>query len=870
MKQVTIFVAVFFLLQTAVFTQSKPLTYYLPDISYDATIPTPEQFFGYQIGEWHLSHDRQYAYMRALAEASPRITLTEYGRTYEERPLIYLTITSEANHANLEAIRARHVQLSDPDASASLDLADMPAVLYQGFSIHGNEPSGGNAAPLVAYYLAAGQSPEVQRLLDEVVILFDPCYNPDGFQRFSTWANMHKNQNLTADPQDREYDESWPGGRTNHYWFDINRDWLLLQHPESRGRIETFHQWKPNVLTDHHEMGTNSTFFFMPGEPQRTHPVTPWRNQELTAAIGNFHAEALDAIGSLYYSGEGYDDFYYGKGSTYPDANGCIGILFEQASSRGHLQETDNGPLSFPFTIRNQVATALSTHRALVELRGELLSYQRDFYRQALEEAAGEPRRAIVFGEPHDRARLNAFLEVLRRHQVKVHRLTERVEAGGHTFEPESAYIVPMQQPQYRTVRAIFDTMTVFQDSLFYDVSSWTLPHAFNIAFQPLSAARFAARLVGEEVPGLGMPLAGPTPEAGRYAYLFEWDEYYAPRAAHFLLKNELRAKVAMESFVLDGRRYGPGTVMVPVANQEVEEEELYQLMQIAARATGVTIRGVNTGLSPEGIDLGSRDFEALREPKVLLIVGEGVSSYEAGEAWHLLDQRYGLSVTMIETGNVARADLARYNVIVMVNGSYGPITGRGVEALKEWVQAGGVLVATKGAVRWVTEKGLGYVALKKNEEAKPEGRRPYGKLSEDRGADVIGGAIFEAELDLTHPLAFGYRRERLPVFRNHDLFFERAENPYAAPLVYTAQPLLSGYISDRNLQRLSGTPAAVVTGTGSGKVICLADNPNFRAYWYGTNKLFANALFFGHTISNRAREQQPRRDEQAAKAAGE
>lgn len=845
-------------------SQSKPLTYYLPDIEYDPGIPTPEAYFGYQIGDWHLSHDRQYAYMRELAALSPRITLTEYARTYEQRPLIYLTVTSEENHQNLETIQAQHVQLTDPGVSGELNTAEMPLVIYQGYSIHGNEPSGGNAAALVAYYLAAGQSAEVQQLLDEVVILLDPCYNPDGFQRFSTWANMHKNQNLTGDSQDREYNEVWPRGRTNHYWFDLNRDWLLVQHPESQGRIETFHAWKPNILTDHHEMGTNSTFFFMPGEPQRTNPLTPPLNQELTAEIGKYHAAALDKIGSLYYSEEGYDDFYSGKGSTYPDANGAIGILFEQASSRGHLQETEHGPLTFPFTIRNQVTTALSTFEAGLAMRQKLLDFQRDFYRSGVEEEApASEHKAYVFGEPNDRGRLSAFIEVLRRHQLEVYELSEEISADGREFEPGSAYIVPLEQQQYRMVEVIFDTITTFNDSLFYDVSTWTLPYAFNIPYARVPGNAFSSGLLGTKVEATEIPLVAPTPEAGDYAYLFEWDEYYAPKALQYLLENGIRAKVAMEPFTAKGHRFSPGAIMVAVANQEAAREELHQLMQIAARGSGVRIWNVDSGLTPEGLDLGSRDFEALREPKVLLIVGDGVSSYESGEVWHLLDRRYHARVTMIETDDIGGASLGPYNTIVMVDGGYGNISKSGVHKIKEWVQQGGTLIATKDAIRWVKDNELGYVAIEEQDE-ETEGFRPYGKLSEDRGADVIGGAIFEARLDLTHPLGFGFKRETLPVFRNHTLFFEPGQNPYATPLVYTEEPLLSGYVSDRNLDLLRNSAAAIVTGTGRGKVICLADNPNFRAFWYGTNKLFANALYFGHTISNRAREQKPKNSKPA------
>ena len=356
------------------------LDYYLPeDVTYNTAIPTPEDVLGYVPGTWHVSHDKLVSYMKVLAKASDRIHIEQQGLTYEDRPLLLLTITSPENHNRLEAIRQDHLALTET-ASERLNTNELPVVVYQGFSIHGNEPSGSNAALVAAYYLAAAQGPKINELLKHTVILFDPSLNPDGLQRFAYWANTNKSKHINTDPQDREYDEVWPGGRTNHYWFDMNRDWLPVQLPESRARIATFHKWHPNILTDHHEMGSNSSFFFQPGIPSRTHPLTPALNQELTKNIGNYHAKALDNIGSLYYTEEDYDDFYYGKGSTFPDINGSIGILFEQASSRGHAQETDNGVLTFPFTIRNQFTAALSTLDAAVGMRTELLDYQRDFY----------------------------------------------------------------------------------------------------------------------------------------------------------------------------------------------------------------------------------------------------------------------------------------------------------------------------------------------------------------------------------------------------------------------------------------------------------------------------------------------------------
>ncbi|RMF32689.1 MAG: zinc carboxypeptidase, partial [Bacteroidetes bacterium] len=559
--------------------------------------------------EWHLSHDKLVGYMQALAQASDRVVLQEYARTYEGRPLLVLLITSPENHRNLETIQAEHLALTDPERSPKLDLSTMPAVVYQGFSIHGNEPSGANAAPLVAYHLAAGQSDEVRRLLDEVVILLDPSFNPDGLQRFSTWANMHKSKNLVSDVQSREFDEVWPRGRTNHYWFDLNRDWLPSQHPESQGRLRIFHHWKPNILTDHHEMGSDRTFFFQPGIPSRTNPITPPENQTLTARIGTYHAAALDQIGSLYYSEESYDDFYYGKGSSYPDVNGGIGILFEQASSRGHLRDTDHGPMSFAFTIRNQVRTALSTLQAAREMRTDLLDYQRRFFLTAREAAAKHAVQAYVFSEPEDPARVVRFIELLQRHDIEVYHLGEPWQGPSGSYTPADAYIVPMQQPQFRLIRGIFERQTEFRDSLFYDVSTWTLPLAFDLQHDPVPKSAFRPEMLGEAItnPPALLPRSNLSP--ARYAYLIDWRDYHAPAVLHALLKEELRCKVATQAFTQDGASYPPGTLLLPLQNQPLDPASIHALLGSLAERYAVRVHAVGTGQSDRGVDLGSPTF---------------------------------------------------------------------------------------------------------------------------------------------------------------------------------------------------------------------------------------------------------------------
>jgi len=276
----------FFFFMTLSLKSQSGMEYYLPEGTYDPEIPTPMEVLGYNPGDWHVGHDQLVTYMKALVAASDRIEMRTYARSHENRPLFTLIISDPTNLQRIEKIRADHLQLTDASTSDQVNIENLPAILYQGYTIHGNESSGANAAMVNAYYLAAGQSPTVMHTLKNTVILLDPCYNPDGLNRFASWANSHKSKTLVSDPISRELNEVWPKGRTNHYWFDLNRDWLLLTHPESQGRIKVFHEWRPNVLTDHHEMGTNSTFFFQPGIPSRTNPNTPQLNQDLTEKIG--------------------------------------------------------------------------------------------------------------------------------------------------------------------------------------------------------------------------------------------------------------------------------------------------------------------------------------------------------------------------------------------------------------------------------------------------------------------------------------------------------------------------------------------------------------------------------------------------------
>lgn len=827
-------VLLFFIATSALFSQTQTdLSYYLPqDITYNPSIPTPQSVIGHEVGEWHITHDKLVQFMYALAEASDRITIENRGETFEGRPLLLLTITSPENLQNIDAIQSAHVQATNSNDTTT---ENRPVIVYQGFSIHGNEPSGSNASMLVAYYLAAAQGPKIDELLNNTIILFDPSFNPDGLQRFAYWANTNKNINLNPDPNDREYNEVWPGGRTNHYWFDMNRDWLPVQLPESRARIETFHNWMPNILTDHHEMGTNSSFFFQPGIPSRTHPLTPKLNQELTKGIATYHAKALDKIGSLYYSEESFDDFYYGKGSTFPDINGGIGILFEQASSRGHLQESDNGLLTFPFTIRNQFTAALSTLEAAIGMRRDILEYQHNFFKNARDEASKEGNKAIVFGDEKDAAKTYHLAEILKRHRISFHDIKSDFTENGKNYKKGYSYIVPKNQKNTRLINAMFEKRTTFQDSLFYDISAWTFPLAFNVDYAETTTAK-----AGDVIKTLEH-LKGSATTKSEYAYLFEWHEYYAPKLLNAILTKGLRAKVSMKAFKANGKSYDYGTIMIPAQNQDMTSSEIYTFLNESAADSHMTIDAVSTGLN-DGIDLGSNNFKTLELPKVALLVGDGITSYDAGEIWHLLDTRYNFVTTKLDTKTFNNTDLSRYNTIIMVN-SNAALDDTNTQKLKSWIEAGGTLVAYKNTLRWLNSKNLMKIDFKKT--TKLAKNISFEERGDFRGAQVIGGAIFETQLDRSHPVNFGYKNDKLAMFRNSTLFVEADKNSYNNPIQYSKNPLLSGYISEENLESLSQTVPLKIEKLGSGNIIAFTDNTNFRAFWYGTNKLLMNAIFF-------------------------
>ncbi len=822
------------------FNYSFAQDYFLENFGpYNENIQSPEEFLGYEIGDQHTRHDLILAYFKYLSSVSERANLINYGKSYEGRTLTLLSISSEENLKNLEEIKTEHLKSTIPGSIKTID-ENLPVIINLGYGIHGNEPSGSEAALLTAYTLIASKNKKINRLTTDSVVFIDPTLNPDGRDRHSQWANQYKSINLVADSNDAEHNESWPRGRTNHYWFDLNRDWLLAIHPESRGKLNWLHEWYPNVVLDVHEMGTNSNYFFDPMKSSASvKPLIPQENVDLYPIFAEYYVKYMDSIGSFYYTKESFDETYPGYGSTYSDLQGGLALLFEQASSRGHVQETNYGEMTFGFTIRNQFLNGIATVEAAVDNKILLRDYQKRFFEASLSEFKNEKIKAYEFGDIYDKNRTKAFIDKLQIHKIEV-------------YEKDDKFIVPVNQLQSRMVKNFFETHDKYLDSVFYDASAWSVSNFYNMKHKAVRSIDVNKLTKVKDV-----LVNNPKVSKSNYAYILDWDDYNTPAALNHLHKNGVISYSAYKPFSIkvneddDVKNFNRGTVMVPVSKQKVDSEKLFETLKSTQEKFNLPVFSTETGYSSSGIDLGSNFFRINKKVKVAMLIGDGVSSYEAGEVWHLLDTRVHIPLTKIRLNQFNRTSLDKYTTLVMVSGSYNQISESGIKKIKDWVGKGNTLITIGSASSWAIKKEVVKESLVETKNDTIFSRKRYIDAREYSGRERIGGSILKVDLDLTHPLAFGYRDQSIPVYKNNNVFLNKSKSDYSSVAIYSKNPHIDGYVSKKNMENnLKGAASLIVSDSGSGRVVLFADNPNFRGTWYGTNKLFLNAIFFGANIS--------------------
>jgi len=810
--------------------QALTLEDYLPQgTRYDTSIPTPKSITGIEVGERHYRHDQIVHYLSIIAASSSRARLVDYGMTNEGRRLVLLFISSDKNMENL----------------AELSTKDDILRVWNGFSVHGNEASGANASLLYAYHLIAGHSDKINAILNETLVIIDPTINPDGYDRFVTDVNSNRGIIDNTDENDSAHNEQSPNGRTNHYWFDLNRDWLLLSQVESRARIKQFHQWQPHVLDDHHEMGSDKTFFFQPGVPERTNPLIPTENIELTNQIGEFHAKTLSEKGMSFYTKESYDDFYPGKGSTYPDLHGSVGILFEQASARGGNLQTKEGLRSLKEGIDNQFRTAISTLTGAYALKSKLINYKKTFFKKAIDTAAKQNFKGYLLDFKHELVKAQKMADYLAIHNIKASMLNKSMTIDKHDYEADTSMFININQAQYTLIKSLFSTQKSFKDNTFYDVSAWNIGMAWGIPYTKIKTE--------PSIKDIEWKSPQNTYAINAIAYAFNWHDGNAPAALNYLQQRDILTKVTNKSFTINtnGKNitFKPGSIIIPVTkeNKGAVDKALSNITEFFQTAS----YALTSGLNKDGVDLGSPSIKTLNKPKVLMVIGEGINAYQAGSIWHMFDTQIGMPLTKVSKQKLPKINLHDYTHIIFPSGQYKSLSSELTQKLNTWVKQGGNLISIQNAAIWAEKN----IQKKKTQDAEDKDKitqsKSYASFDDDNAKNTIGGAIITAQADLSHPLSYGMQQQKQYPLIKGDSQLSASENPYSTPLKATTEALAAGYISEGKLKEVNNSPLIIAEKIGQGSLIKFNFNPSFRGFWLGTQKWLINAIYFSSLIKS-------------------
>ncbi len=828
-----------------------------PDLEYESGITSPAEFLGYELGQEYTFHHKVMNYFKQLDEESDKLTFHKYATTYEGRDLYYAVISSEANQANIESIQDANLELATNPENTGIE--EKPVVVWLSYNVHGNEPSSSEAAMQTAYRLVAGADDETQNWLENAVVIIDPMINPDGRDRYVYWYKSSRANILNTNANDLEHDEIWPGGRTNHYWFDLNRDWVWLVHPESQGRIAAFQQWMPQVHMDFHEQGFNNNYFAMPG-------TTP-RNLELPAeydkwadAFGRGLIEEFDEAGVNYATREAFDFFYPGYGSSYPSVMGGIGMLAEQGghSRGGRAVETDDG---YILTLRQRVfdhyTNGVSIVKTSVENKQGLLSYFKNSVSQSAQK--GNTKAYILPNNENDYT--YQVINLLMKHGVKVERATENfTQRDSYNYWDGSSsnkrfnagdFIIKTDQPKHLFINTLFRKQMEIEDSVMYDMATWSVPLAYNLdAAWTTRKVDASSEMITDEVEYS----SGLENAEAQYAYVIDWEQRHAPKALAKLWDMGYNVRSARRSFNNGEKTYSEGSLIILLGrNYEKRQQIAADMMKIAEEAS-VVVKGFDTGRMTKGMDLASGDSQPVEEPRVALMIDSPFSSYTAGQLWFLFDQWTEFGIDRIRSGSFSSSDLDEYDVILMP-GAWGGLGGvwsdNEIENVKDWVRRGGVLIGTEGSGSWLTKNRSGFTNIELFEEEDedstqidPKAYTKYANREDVFGLERIPGSAFKGRLDNTNPLAFGMPERIYSLKFGDDGMVPSTSYQTVGYYVKDGDEVLaSGYASDENKEKAAGMAFAAVENMGSGKVVLLLDNTQYRMFWIGPSRMVQNAV---------------------------
>lgn len=817
------------------------------------SLQTPEQFLGYPLGSQFTTHAQILDYVRYLAAQAPtRCKFQPYGTTYEGRPLVVAIISSEANMSRLEDIRTDNLKRTG--LLAGQPSGTQPAIAWLSYNVHGNESVSSESVMQVMYDLLNTGNQQTQSWLANTVVILDPCENPDGRERYVQWYKQTMAHTPNASPYAWEHYEPWPGGRPNHYLFDLNRDWAWQTQIETKSRIALYNQWMPHLHADFHEMGVDAPYYFSPAAKPYHQDITPWQRQ-FQNIIGEHNRKYFDTNNWLYFTRENYDLFYPSYGDTWPTFNGAIGMTYEQGGSgrAGVAIAREQGDtLTLSQRIAHHHAASLATLESIATRSEQVIKEFAKYYDDSRNKPIGEYNTYLIKTRANPE-KLKDFTSFLDNQGITYSFASKGASTKGFNYasgKTESAAVenndilISAFQSKSSLLKVLFDTNPALEDSLTYDITSWALPYVFG-----LDAYAIRDRLA----PGQAKPsavAAKATPAITKpYAYLASWQNLSDLKFLSALLQQKIKVRFSEIPFEINGQRFQPGTLIITRTGNEVLQNKFDQTVLEQASKHGITLMPVSTGFVNTGSDFGSRNVRYIKTPKVAVLAGEGISAYSFGEVWHYFEQQIGYPVTVLKTSYLANVPMHEFDVLILPSGSYGNIyNDRAFTSLKDWVRGGGKLIALESATSFLA--GKPDIALKKKTPAaKAETvKNPYDTLQtyanrerESINEEVLG-SVHKVSLDPSHPLAFGYSGTHYVLLREAP-GYEFLKTGWNVGIL-KKDGYVSGFVGRKAKGNLQDALILGVQELGKGQIIYMADSPLFRGFWHSGKLLFGNAVF--------------------------
>lgn len=815
------------------------------------SLQSPEQFLGYKLGTHFTPYYKIANYVKSVAQAKPDMVKVEkYGETYEGRELLLLYVASPDELKNIEAIRLNNLALTGLQKNASITTGS-PAVVWLSYNVHGNEPSSSEAAMLTLYALVDPANTQTKEWLKNTVVIIDPCINPDGRDRYVDWFNAVSGKNINADPQSREHNEPWPGGRTNHYNFDLNRDWAWQTQIETRQRMAKYNQWMPQIHVDFHEQSYNAPYYFAPAAEPFHDVITPWQ-REFQTTIGKNNAKYFDENGWLYFTKESFDLFYPSYGDTYPLYSGAIGMTYEQGGhSRGGLAVVTNSgdTLTLVDRVTHHYTTGLSTIETASKNADKLITEFKRFFDDS-QSGKGNPIKTYVITSDN-LGKINSIANLLQLNNIIYGTIANNTVFKGFNYATRkdetgklSKYSLAISTSQPRSVLAkvLLEPSAHLADSATYDITAWSLPYAYNAdayaVQQPLSIQPYRS------------PATAKVAASSPYGYLIKYNSVNSSKVLAQLLKQGIKVRFSEKPFTYNNKQYDRATLIVL---QKGNPSNLFSVLNDVIANSNVEIDAVATGFMEKGPDFGSPDIKFLRAPKVAMVTGESFSATAAGEVWHFFEQQLDYPLTLINANDLTRISLKNYNVIIFPDGNYKPVNDKGItDMLKDFVKSGGNIIAMQDMMQQMAGGDWGIKLKEDKDKEKGEDKGDYAALKRYENRDreeltnTIPGAIYKVQLDNSHPLAFGYGDTYYSLKQDPDIY-EFLKDGWNVGFI-KKDNYVTGFAGTKVKGKLKDDLVFGVLNQGEGAVIFLADDPLFRGFWEGGKLLFANAVFMvGH-----------------------